>query len=292
MASKESLVLIDEIGCGTDPSEGVALSASILQYLKARVNLAVVTTHYADLSRLKETDARFENAAMEFSLETLQPTYQILWGSRGESNALSIAKTIGFDEKIIEHAQVWVEKLMPEKQQMRQSLLYQSLMNEKNRLENQAMRAASLHSDIMMLYHEIRDEAEDLDGREAALMTTETQKVQRETKAAKSQMEAVLQEFENQLRTTGADQVASLVNESESAIASIAEAHCPSDIFSIREAGDSSYAPQIGDQVRVEGLGNKLATVIEASGDDASVLVQYGKIRVRVSRSGITALKK
>lgn len=80
----------------------------------------------------------------------------------------------------------------------------------------------------------IRDEAEDLDGREAALMTTETQKVQQETKAAKSQMEAVLQEFENQLRTTGVDQVASLVNESESAIASIVEAHCPS-VFSPSE---------------------------------------------------------
>lgn len=290
MASKESLVLIDEIGSGTDPSEGVSLSASILQYLKARVNLAVVTTHYADLSLLKETDTRFENAAMEFSLETLQPTFQILWGSRGDSNALSIAKTIGFDDKIIEHAHVWVKKLMPEKQQMRQSLLYQSLMDEKNRLEIQAMRVTSLHSDIMKLYHEIRDEAEDIDGREAALMATETQKVKREIKAAKSQMEAVLQEFENQLRTS-ADQVTSLINKSESAIASIVEAHCPSDVFSTREAGDSSYTPQIGDQVHVEGLRNKLATVIEAPGDEATVLVQCGKVRVRVNRSTITARK-
>jgi DNA mismatch repair protein MutS2 len=79
VASEESLVLIDEIGSGTDPSEGVALSTSILQYLKNHVNLAVVTTHYADLSLLKEKDSQFENAAMEFSLETLQPTYQILW---------------------------------------------------------------------------------------------------------------------------------------------------------------------------------------------------------------------
>ncbi|KAI8525509.1 hypothetical protein RHMOL_Rhmol13G0235500 [Rhododendron molle] len=290
VASKESLVLIDEIGSGTDPSEGVALSASILQYLKARVNLAVVTTHYADLSLLKETDTRFENAAMEFSLETLQPTFQILWGSRGDSNALSIAKTIGFDDKIIEHAHVWVKKLMPEKQQMRQSLLYQSLMDEKNRLEIQAMRVTSLHSDIMKLYHEIRDEAEDIDGREAALMATETQKVEREIKAAKSQMEAVLHEFENQLRTS-ADQVTSLINKSESAIASIVEAHCPSDVFSTREAGDSSYTPQIGDQVHVEGLRNKLATVIEAPGDEATVLVQCGKVRVRVNRSTITAHK-
>ncbi|XP_057949259.1 uncharacterized protein LOC131144570 isoform X4 [Malania oleifera] len=155
VASKESLVLIDEIGCGTDPSEGVALSASILHYLKDRVKLAVVTTHYADLTRLKEKDARFENAAMEFSMETLQPTYQLLWGSVGDSNALNIAKSIGFDSKIIERAKMWIEKLMPEKQQERKSLLYQSLVQERNRLETQARAAAALHSEIMDLYHEI-----------------------------------------------------------------------------------------------------------------------------------------
>lgn len=136
----------------------------------------------------------------------------------------------------------------------------------------------------------IRDEAEDIDGREAALMATEIQKVKREIKAAKSQMEAVLQEFENQLRTS-ADQVTSLINKSESAIASIVEAHCPNDVFSTREAGDSSYTPQIGDQVHVEGLRNKLATVIEAPGDEGTVLVQCGKVRVRVNRSTITARK-
>ncbi|THG12665.1 hypothetical protein TEA_026792 [Camellia sinensis var. sinensis] len=291
VASKESLVLIDEIGSGTDPSEGVALSASILQYLKDRVNLAVVTTHYADLTRLKERDTRFENAAMEFSLETLQPTYQILWGSRGDSNALSIAKSIGFDDKIIERAQVWVDKLMPEKQKTRQSLLYQSLMEEKNRLETQARGAASLGSDIMNLYREIRDEVEDLDRREAVLMANETRKVKRELKAAKSQIESVIQEFESQLRTTSADQFSSLIKKSESAIASIVEAHCPSDDFSVRETADNSYTPQIGEQVHVEGLGNKLATVVQALDDDNTVLVQYGKIRIRVNKSNIKALR-
>lgn len=291
VASKESLVLIDEIGSGTDPSEGVALSASILQYLKDRVNLAVVTTHYADLTRLKERDTRFENAAMEFSLETLQPTYQILWGSRGDSNALSIAKSIGFDDKIIERAQVWVDKLMPEKQKTRQSLLYQSLMEEKDRLETQARGAASLRSDIMNLYREIRDEAEDLDRREAVLMANETRKVKRELKAAKSQIESVIQEFESQLRTTSADQFSSLIKKSESAIASIVEAHRPSDDFSVRETDDNSYTPQIGEQVHVEGLGNKLATVVQALDDDNTILVQYGKIRIRVNKSNIKALR-
>ena len=96
---------MDEIGSGTDPSEGVALSAIILQYLKDRVNLAVVTTHFADLSHLKEKDIQFDNAVIEFSLATLQPTFQILQGSTGDSNALSIAKSIGSDKHLLNGAQ-------------------------------------------------------------------------------------------------------------------------------------------------------------------------------------------
>lgn len=156
VASRKSLVLLDEIGSGTDPSEGVALSASILQYLKDRVSLVVVTTHYADLTQLKEKNARFENAAMEFSVETLRPTFRILWGSMGESNALSIAQTCGFDNKIIERARSWVKKLTPEKMQKLNSMLYQSLGEERNKLETQAEKAASIYSDVMKLYCEVR----------------------------------------------------------------------------------------------------------------------------------------
>ncbi|XP_059670994.1 uncharacterized protein LOC132316531 isoform X2 [Cornus florida] len=290
VASKESLVLIDEIGSGTDPSEGVALSASILQYFKDRVYLAVVTTHYSDLSRLKEKDTLFENAAMEFSLETLQPTYKILWGSMGDSNALTIAKSIGFDEKIIERAQIWVERLMPEKQRKRKGLLYQSLMEERNKLESQAKRAASLYSEIMNIYHEIRDEAEDLDGREVALKAKETRQVERELRTAKSQIETIILEFENQLRSARADQFNSLVKKAESAIASIVETHCPTDGFSVKDADVHSYTPQLGEQVHVKGLGSKLATVVEVPADDDNVLVQYGKIRVRVNKSSIICL--
>lgn len=292
VASNSSLVLIDEIGSGTDPSEGVALSASILQYLKDKVKLAVVTTHYADLTRLKESDPRFENAAMEFSLETLQPTYQILWGSRGDSNALSIAKSIGFDDNVIERAHLWVEKLRPEKLKMRQSSLYQSLIEERNRLDNQARWALSLHSKITNLYLEIRVMAEDIERREAALMAQETQKVKQELNVVKSQLEAVLQQFEDELRATSSDQYGFLIKKSESAIASIVEAYCPRDDLSVGVGTASiTYTPQIGEQVRVKSLGNKLATIVEASGDDDTVLVQYGKIRARINKRNITILR-
>ncbi|XP_075502977.1 uncharacterized protein LOC142540589 isoform X2 [Primulina tabacum] len=289
VASEKTLVLLDEIGSGTDPSEGVALSASILQYLKDRVNLAVVTTHYADLTCLKEKDACFENAAMEFSLESLQPTYRILWGSMGESKALSIAKTIGFDEKIISGAQSWIKKLRPEKMQKRNSLLFQSLKEERNTLETQAKNALSLHSDTMKLYNEILEEAGDLDHREAALKAKETQQIQKELKIVKTEIDSVVQQFENELTTTTPDQFNSLLKKSESAIASIVQDYQISENFPADRT--SFHFPEIGEQVRVKGLGIKLATVVEAPANDDTVLVQYGKIRARVNLGSITALK-
>ncbi|KAG8385562.1 hypothetical protein BUALT_Bualt03G0058100 [Buddleja alternifolia] len=289
VASERSLVLLDEIGSGTDPSEGVALSSSILQYLKDRVNLAVVTTHYADLTRLKEKDKRFENAAMEFSLESLQPTYRILWGSIGDSNALSIAKTIGFDGKLIEQAQTWVKKLTPEKMQKFNSLLYQSLSEERNKLEAQAKKAASLHSDILKLYSEIHDEADDLDVREAALKAKERQQIQEELKVVKTEIDTIVQEFEKQLKNAGPNDYNMLLKKAESIIATIVQAHQPPDV-PVDSTTSSSYIPQIGEKVLIKGLGNKLATVVEAPSDDNTALVQYGKIRVRLNLNSINAL--
>ncbi|RRT75972.1 hypothetical protein B296_00024219 [Ensete ventricosum] len=156
VASKNSLVLIDEIGSGTDPSEGVALSTSILQHLADHANLTVVTTHYADLSRLKSGDSRFENAAMEFCLETLQPTFRILWGSTGNSNALGIAKSIGFDQKMLDRAEEWVKKLEPDRERERQGSLYQSLLEERKLLEAQANEAALVLEEVKKLHSEVR----------------------------------------------------------------------------------------------------------------------------------------
>ncbi|KAG9159382.1 hypothetical protein Leryth_010945 [Lithospermum erythrorhizon] len=282
VATKDSLILIDEIGCGTDPSEGVALSASILQFLKDRAKLTVVTTHYADLTCLKEKDTRFENAAMEFSLETLKPTYHILWGTTGKSNALSIAKSIGFNAEIIRCAQAWLEKLNPEEMQKRHGLLYQSLMEERNRLEAEAKKASSFHSDVMYRFNEIMKEARDLDEREAVLKEKEKQQRQQEVIAAKCQIEAVLQEFEKDLRDGDSDQYSTLLKKAESAIATIVELHQPGDDLSLRESTKNAFPMQLGDQVYVEGLGKKLATIAEARADDGTVLVRYGKVRIRV----------
>lgn len=133
----------------------------------------------------------------------------------------------------------------------------------------------------------VRSEAENLEERERALRVKETLKVEQELNAAKSQIETLVQEFENQLQTANSEEFNSLVKKSVSAINSILKAHHPGDSFSFTETDTSSYQPVSGEQVHLKGLGNKLATVVAASEDDDTVLVQYGKIRVRVEKSNV-----
>ncbi|KAJ0641465.1 putative DNA mismatch repair protein MutS, core [Helianthus annuus] len=265
VTTKQSLILIDEIGSGTDPSE--------------------------DLSLLKKKDSQYENAAMEFSLQTLQPTYRILWGSTGESNALNIAKSIGFDEKVVARTETWVKRLMPDKAEKRRGLLYQSLMEEKNRLEVQANRAERIYSNVMDLYNEIKEEANDLPKRETALKAKEAQKTRKEIITVKSQLETIVKEYEAKIATASIDQLNTLLKESESAISSIIEAHCYTEESSATDAEASSLSVKLGDQVIVRELGNKLATIVEPPGTDGTTLVQYGKIRVRANVSGMRAVQ-
>ena len=99
-AFANSLVLLDEVGAGTDPSEGSALAIALLKHLADNNRLTVATTHYGELKSLKYEDERFENASVEFDDVKLAPTYRLLWGIPGRSNALSIAKRLRHESRV------------------------------------------------------------------------------------------------------------------------------------------------------------------------------------------------
>ena len=147
-----SVVLLDEIGSGTDPLEGSALAMALLKEFANKSDITLATTHYGDIKALKYNDSRFENVSVAFDEDSLKPKYILNWGIPGRSNALSISKRIGLDESILNEA---ANYLKPKEVDNINSII-KGLEEERIKQQNSAEAAAELIARTEILHDELK----------------------------------------------------------------------------------------------------------------------------------------
>jgi DNA mismatch repair protein MutS2 len=272
--SPNSLVLLDEVGAGTDPAEGSALARALLQYLADRAYLTIATTHYGELKALKYEDDRFENASVEFDDVSLSPTYRLLWGIPGRSNALSIARRLGLNEEVI----VAAENQVGLAGGGEVNEIIAGLEAQRRLQEEKAQAAAELLQQAEAFYLEVSQKAAELQAREQQLKIAQDQSIQAEIDAAKAEIAKTIRQLQ-QGTPTGQD-AQQATAELNRIIQERATPPPPPPV---------GYQPKVGERIRVPRLG-QTAEVLTAADDRGNLQVRLGLMSVSVALTDVESL--
>lgn len=270
-----SLILLDEVGAGTDPTEGTALAIALLKYFAEHARLSIATTHFGELKALKYDDDRFENASVEFDDVSLSPTYRLLWGIPGRSNALTIARRLGMKPDIIESAQTQVGGATEDVNQV-----IAGLESQRRAQETKAQEAAELLRQAERFYAEVSAKAEKLRDRERDLQQAQERAVQDAIAQAKGEIAKVIRRLQQGNAT------AQTAQQATDALNQIAERTLPSRQQPTKPR--PGYRPQIGDRIRIPRLG-QTAEVLDLAGDD-ELVVRFGLMKMTVAINDIESL--
>jgi len=192
-----ALVLLDEIGAGTDPSEGAALAQAILRELRAAGCRTVATTHYNDLKIFAYSQAGMENASVEFDMKTLQPTYRLLIGHPGASNAFEIAQRLGLPRQLADEGR----QFMDEEEQTFAQVLAEMERRRRDLMDKQ-MATAREQRDAARLREEYEKTLEELNQRRQEAMEEGYGEARRIVREAQQQAHAIIADLQRQTKHT------------------------------------------------------------------------------------------
>ncbi|WP_366665027.1 endonuclease MutS2 [Microcoleus sp. bin48.metabat.b7b8b9.023] len=272
----KSLVLLDEVGAGTDPSEGSALAIALLQYLAQHSLLTIATTHFGELKALKYQDSRFENASVEFDDSSMQPTYRLLWGIPGRSNALTIAKRLGLLASIVDEAQTYVGGASQDVNQV-----IAGLEAQRRRQETKAREATQLLHQTEKLHKEVSQKAAALQERERELKIAQEVAVNEAIGSAKSEIAQIIR------RLQAGDQTAQNAQMATETLNQISQKHLPSRKQPAKPK--PGFMPKTGDRIRIPSLG-QTAEVLSGPDANEELSVRFGIMKMTVKLAEIESL--
>ena len=275
---ERSLLLFDELGAGTDPTEGAALAIAIIEHARRCGALIAATTHYTELKVYATTQPGVMNASCEFDVETLAPTYHLLVGIPGKSNAFAISRRLGLDESVIQAAQqqmdsdsVRFEDVLTQLEEKRQRL--EKAQNEADRLWRQREEDARHARTIRGQREKAKDNARTKGEAEA----------KRIVRQAQAQADEIFAQLD-QLRRQQQKQINfQELNDAKAAVRhSLNQAQEALHLRS--EPQEPAYAPsrpiEVGDLVELPGV--KMAASVLAVNNDGTLLLQAGKMKMTV----------
>lgn len=273
IAPTSSLVLLDEVGAGTDPAEGSALAIALLKYLASHAQLSIATTHFGELKALKYQDERFENASVEFDEVSLSPTYRLLWGIPGRSNALTIAQRLGLKLEVVEQARGYIGGATDDVNKV-----IAGLEAQRKRQETKASEAQQLLEQAERFYGQVSAKAAALQERERELRANQDAAVQNAIAQAKGEIAQVIRRLQKgPVTAQDAQQATNAINQ-------IAK-----DRVSPPAKPKVGFKPQVGDRIRIPRLA-QTAEVISAPNDDREINVRFGIMKMTVKLEDIESL--
>lgn len=286
-ADSKSLVLIDELGAGTDPVEGAALAVSVIEHIRSKGAVIAATTHYAELKAYALDTAGVSNGCCEFDVETLRPTYRLLIGVPGRSNAFAISEHLGMDKTVVEHAKSIVNSDNRDFESVLEKLesSRQALEDERKVAEEMTARAKKIEEKAQSE----KDKIETLKKRELDKAKREAEKLIEAAKRKSSEFLLELEKLKKEQNESNATEIARKTRRAvKSQMGEMDELINPAELA---DNWDYDYKlprePKVGDRIVIKGIGE--GEVVEV-GD--KLLVKSGLLKTRVKLSDIMILDK
>lgn len=280
-ADEDSLVLLDELGAGTDPKEGAALGIAILEKLKENNAIAIATTHYGQLKSYAYSTPGVENASVEFDLETLRPTYRLIMGVPGGSNAFEIALRLGLPEQIIENA-----KNLINEQDLNVENIISDLNHQRQKYQELKQESRARNRRAKKLEEKYDQQLQELEEQKNKIIKEAHEEAEAIIKDARKQTKKIIRNLKNrdfQVRPE-VDRKAAKINNQLKEI---------EDKFTIESEKSSQEAKeplQIGDQVRIMSVGQK-GKVVDIDEENEEATVQAGIMKVTAALNELSKVE-